>query len=152
METISQNLEDINNRGQDVKDLASEIDQEASRHNLVLEEVAFAAPEAVTDEIIQAISASELAVDTVADVENRPAVPEAVVNRLQATEALGILTSEEVSKVIDSSTRREARDELRKYVNADLFPEADFKKFDETSFEKYPQGFYTVQEIKSFKN
>ena len=151
METISQNLEDINNRGQDVKDLASEIDQEASRHNLVLEEVAFAAPEAVTDEIIQAISASELAVDTVADVENRPAVPEAVVNRLQATEALGILTSEEVSKVIDSSTRREARDELRKYVNADLFPEADFKKFDETSFEKYPQGFYTVQEIKKFQ-
>lgn len=151
MKSISQNLEDLNNRGQDVKSFADEVDQEASRHNLVLEEVALTAPEAATNGIEKAISASELAVDTVADVEDRPAVPESVVNRLKATEALGILTSEEVNKVIDSDTRKEARNELRKYVSADLFPESDFKKFDETSLEKYPQGFYTVQEIKKFK-
>lgn len=151
MKSISQNLEDLDNRGQDVKNFADEVDQEASRHNLVLEEVALTAPEAATNGIDRAISASELVVDTVADVEDRPAVPESVVNRLKATEALGILTSEEVSKVIDSDTRKEARNELRKYVSADLFPESDFKKFDETSLEKYPQGFYTVQEIKKFK-
>ena len=151
MKSISQNLEDLNKKGQDVKSLADEVDQEASRHNLVLEEVALAAPEAATNGVAKAISASELAVDTVADVENRPAVPESVVNRLKATEALGILTSDEVGKVIDSSTRKEARSELKKYVNADLFPESDFKKFDETSLEKYPQGFYTVQEIKKFQ-
>lgn len=151
MKSISQNLENLNNKGQDVKALADEVDQEASRHNLVLEEVALVAPEAANDGIDRAISASELAVDTVADVEDRPAVPESVVNRLKATEALGILTPEEVNKVIDSDTRREARDELRKYVSADLFPESDFKKFDETSLEEYPQGYYMIQEIKKFK-
>lgn len=151
MKSISQNLENLDSTGQDVKNFADEVDWEASRHNLVLEEVALAAPEEATAGIDRAISASELAVDTVADVEGRPAVPESIVNRLKATESLGILTPEEVNKVINSDTRREARDELRKYVSADLFPESDFKKFDETSLEKYPQGYYMIQEIKKFK-
>ncbi len=151
MKLISQNLERLDKNGQNIKNLADQVDQEASRHNLVLEEVALAAPEAGTGGVNKAISASELAVDTVADVEDRPAVPESVVTRLKATEALGILTSDEVNKVIDSSTRKEARGELKKYVNANLFPESDFKKFDETSLEKYPSGFYTVQEIKKFQ-
>jgi len=151
MEAISEDLENLSKNGQDVTDFADRVDLEASRHNLVLEEVLLAAPDAATGGIKNAISASELAVDTVADVEDRPAVPEAVVSRLKATEALGILTPEEVGKIIDSETRKEARSEVRKYVNADLFPESDFKKFDETSLEKYPQGFYTVQEIKKFQ-
>ena len=151
MEEISEDLENRSKNGQDVADFADRVDLEASRHNLVLEEVLLAAPDAATGGVKNAISASELAVDTIADVEDRPAVPEAVVTRLKATEALGILTPEEVGKIIDSGNRKEARSEVRKYVNADLFPESDFKKFDETAIENYPTGFYTVQEIKKFQ-
>ena len=52
-----------------------------------------------------------------------------------------------VAKYKPTGKGQKALTELRKYVNADLFPESDFKKFDETSLEKYPQGFYSVQEM-----
>ena len=38
MKSISNNLEDFDNKEQDIKSLIDQVDQEASRHNLVLEE------------------------------------------------------------------------------------------------------------------
>lgn len=149
--TVANNLEQLKKQGQDVKILTEKIDIEAAKHTLVLEEVALQVPPAAQEGLNTALAASEKAVDTVADISGKPAVPEEVVERLQALKAQGILTEEEVAKLIAVGSREKAREELKKYAQARILPEADLKKLDETALEKFPDGYFTALEIKKFK-
>lgn len=148
---IAQNLSALKSQGRNITALSQAVDLEGSKHMLVLEEVSLQVPPQAEQGIKTALSMSEQVVDTAADVLGKPAVPQEVVERLQAMKVLGVLSEEEVAKVIQTPSRKEAREELRKYVEARVFPEADFKKFDETARINFPQGYFTTLEIKKFK-
>lgn len=150
-EKLAKNLQSLENQGRDVSELSTQVDEEFSRHKLVLEEVALVVPPEAEDGIQTALAASEKAVDTVADVQGKPAMPEEVLQRLQALKAVGILSEEEVTKLVSASSRQQAREEMRKYVRENLIPESDFLKFDQTAARKFPQAFYTNLEVKKFQ-
>ncbi|OGM55952.1 hypothetical protein A3F62_05245 [Candidatus Woesebacteria bacterium RIFCSPHIGHO2_12_FULL_44_11] len=151
VEAMAASLTNLANEGQDVGSLTDLVDLECSKHALVLGEISLLVPAAAEAGLEQAIAASEVAVDSVADIEGQPPVPQAVVDRLQATKALGILTEEEVARVIDSDTRQEARTELREYVEVGVFSEADLTKFNQTAMASFPRGYYAILEIMKFK-
>lgn len=149
--TIAEDLKDLHSSGQDISQVSATVDLESAKHNLVLEDISLQAPPGVDEELKNALEASEKAVDVVADVQGKPAVPEGVEERLQAMKALGIMSEEEIAKVIQSPSREQAREELRKFVEVKAFPEADFKRFDETARNSFPQGYYTALEYRKFK-
>ncbi len=151
METIAQNLENLKNQDQEVTELLAKTDLEAAKHVVVLEEVSLKVPPEGEDGIKTAIEACEKTVDTVADLAGRPAVPPEVIDRLQALKAQGLLTEEEVNKLVNVESRLKAREEFRKLSQANILPLADFKKLDETTRFYYPGGFAKVLEIKKFQ-
>jgi len=147
---LSENLEKLKDSGQDVAGLAAAEDIEAAKHLLVLEEIALQVPPAAEDGIKTALAASENVVDTVADVSGRPAIPQDLIARLQSLKALGILTAEEVTKLVSATTRGEARGLMRQYADNNIIPSSDFRKFDETAKFFFPAGYNTVIEIRKF--
>lgn len=150
MQTVSSNLNRLEKQNQDVAGLLVATDKEVAKHVLVLEEVSLQVPPQATEEITDALEASEKAVDTVADLAGRPAVPPELVNRLQALKAQGLLTEEEVTKLISLSSRVTVREEMRKLANAQVLPGADLKKLDEAARSYYPDGYAKVIEYRKF--
>lgn len=148
--TVAQNISNMKRQGRDIKKLLSIVDIEASRHTLVLEELALKLPPQAESGIKTALSASEQVVDAAADGLGKPAIPEELVQRLQSLKAQGLLSPEEVTKLIGVDSRRKAREELRKYTQAGLLPEADFKKLDESARNYFPTGYMTIIEVKKF--
>src|SRR3989344_5732561 len=148
---LAEELSDLKAGGSDITNLSTSIDEEISKHKLILDEVAMQLPENAEDSLKEAIVASEKAIDAVADVQGKPAVPEEVAERLQALKAVGILSHEEVAKLVGAATRQQAREEMRKYVEESLIPESDFIKFDQTAAVKFPRAFYVNLEVKKFK-
>ncbi|TSC85358.1 MAG: Uncharacterized protein G01um101416_895, partial [Microgenomates group bacterium Gr01-1014_16] len=112
--------------------------------------VALQVPPAAEAGIRTAMEGSERVTDAVADVAGRPAVPAELVGRLQSLKALGILTEEEVAKLISAGSRQEAREMLREYAENNIIPGADYRKMDETARYYFPVGFNTIIEIKKF--
>ncbi|MBI4067228.1 hypothetical protein HY407_02500 [Candidatus Gottesmanbacteria bacterium] len=151
IEKITTNIENLQENKQNVADLLALTDQEAAKHTLVLEEVALQAPPQAEEGLQQALESSEKAVDVIADLAGRPAVPPEMVDRLQALKAQGLLSEEEVTKLISVSSRVDAREEFRKLADARVLPEADFKKLDETARFYYPSGYSNMIEIKKFR-
>lgn len=151
LDTASDNLSSLKAQNQDVTTLLAKTDLEVAKHTLVLEEVSLQVPPQADQGIRTALAASEKTVDAIADLAGRPAVPAEMVDRLQSLKAQGLLTGEEVTKLIGVSSRVQAREEFRKLAEANVLPQADFKKLDETARFYYPQGYATVVEIKKFK-
>ena len=145
---VAENISNLKKQGKDVKNLLSTVDLEAARHNLILEELALKLPPQAETGIRTALFASEQAMDAASDASGKPAVPEELVQRLQSLKAQGLLTPEEVAKLINVDSRQKAREELRKYTQAGLVPEADFKKLDETARNYFPAAFVTITEVK----
>lgn len=150
LSTIAQNISNMKKQGRDIKKLLSVVDVEAARHTLVLEELALKLPPQAESGIRTALSASEQAVDVTSDALGKPAVPEELVQRLQSLKAQGLLSPEEVAKLINVDSRQKAREEFRKYTQAGLLPEADFKKLDESARNYFPAGYMTIVEVKKF--
>lgn len=151
METIANNLGDLKEKKQDVTGLLANTDIESAKHTLVLEEVSLQVPPQADQGIQRAIEASEHAVDTIADIVGRPAVPQEMIARLQSLKAQGLLTPEEVEKLTSVESRVSAREEFRKLAEARVFPEADFRKLDEAARSYFPQGYANSIEIRKFK-
>jgi len=147
---VSQNIVSLKKQGRDVNKLVSVVDVEAARHSLILEELALRLPAQAEGGIRIALSASEQAMDTTADVLGKPAVPEEVVQRLQSLKDQGLLSPEEVAKLINVDSRQKAREEMRKYTQAGFIPQADFKKMDEAARNYFPFNYMTIVEVKKF--
>lgn len=131
--------------------LLLEIDKEASKHLLTFEEVSAKVPLQSVAQIDKALTGAEHIVDKVADVAGRPAVPQDLVARLAGYKAQGLLSEEEVSKIVGALTREEARSEFRKLAENRIVSLADVKKFDEAARSYYPAGFAKALEIRKFK-
>lgn len=151
VERVSKSLAELKEDGVDVKNFSNEVDLEAAKHTIVLEQLVSQVPTKAVDNLKNALIASEKTVDTAADVLGRPAVPQEVVERLQALKAQGILSTEEVAKLIGVKSRQEAREELRKYAENRLIPQADFKKLDETARNNFPAEYFKALELKKFE-
>lgn len=150
MEDAAKNLEALKNQNQNIDDLVRKVGEETAKHNVVLETVAVQVPPAAKDAVEGAVAAGELGIDTVADLTGRPAVPPDVVDRITALKAQGLLSAEEANKLINLKKRTEAREELRKYVNEGVLPQADLLRMNETMKQFYPLDFYKIHEVKRF--
>ncbi|GEM_PF-3265556 len=131
--------------------LMLETDKEVAKHMLTLEEISLKVPEQASAHVNAAIEKAEEVVDRVADVAGRPAVPQEMIARLQSYKAQGLLSEEEITKIVASTTRREARGEFRKLAIARVVPLADVKKFDEAAASYYPEGYAKAIELRKFR-
>ncbi|MBI3956148.1 hypothetical protein HY339_02735, partial [Candidatus Gottesmanbacteria bacterium] len=135
----------------EVTPLMLETDKEVAKHMLTLEEVSLKVPEAAAANIQTAIVKAEEIVDRVADASGRPAVPQEMIARLQAYKAQGLLSEEEITKIVSATSRRDARSEFRKLADNRVVPLADVKKFDEAAAAYYPAGFARAVEVRKFR-
>lgn len=126
-------------------------DQEVAKHLIALEEILAKVPAQAVPQIDKALTSAERVVDRVSDVVGRPAVPQEMIARLQAYKAQGLLTEEEINKIVGASKRETARDEFRKLAENRVVPLADVKKFDEAAKSYFPSGFAQVVELRKFK-
>ncbi len=150
MLAVAADLENLKNKNQNIDDLVKTVELETAKHNVVLENVQASVPDEAKAGLAKAIEASEVNIDKVADLTNKPAVPPDVVTRITALKAQGLLTEEEAAKLINSKTRTEARGELRKYVNEGVIPTSDFIRMNENVKAYFPQDFYQIHEVKRF--
>jgi len=141
-------LQQQNTSGLDV--LIKEVEQETAKHNIVLEEAAVKAPEGAKDEMQGAIEAAWKSTDLAADLSGRVAVPPDVVDRLKALQSQGLLSDEEVTKIVSVKTRTEAREELKKFVKEGVVSGADFSRMNENVKAFFPDEFYKIHETKRF--
>ncbi len=150
MRELTANLRQKGQQGQDVSALLTKVEEQTAKQNIILEEVTIKIPDATQPVAKRAVEANWEGIDTVADIKSRPAVPPDVVDRLQALKAQGLLTDEEVIKLVNAKTRSEAREELQKYVNEGIVPEADFIRLNENVKAFYPDDFNQIHEVKRF--
>lgn len=152
-QTMTDNVKSIEQlRGKDgITPLLIETDKEVAKHMLAFEEMTMKAPPKETAALEKALIKTEEVVDTVADVSGRPAIPPDMITRLQAYKAQGLLSEEEVAKIISSTNRQSAREEFRKLAQSRIVPLADVKKFDEAAASFYPDGYASAIELRKFK-
>lgn len=150
MLAVAADLTNLKNKNQNIEALVKTVELETAKHNVVLEKVQAALPDNAKGPVKQAIEASEINIDKVADLTGKPAVPPDVVDRITALKAQGLLTEEEAAKLIGPKTRGEARAELRKYVQEGIVPESDFLRLNENVKTYFPEDFYQIHEVKRF--
>lgn len=151
MQSIYNKIASLQKEDNKTDDILKLIEEETAKHNIILEQVRVQAPSQVESSIKRALEASWKNTDSIADIKDRPAVPPDLVSRLQSIEAQGLLTSEEVNKLISVKSRMEAREEIGKYVNEGIVSESDYIRLDETTKSFYPDDFYKIHEILRFQ-
>lgn len=150
MEEAAGNLQTLKEENKDVQSLLNQVEEETAKHLVVLEEVSAQVPDQAKEALGKCIEASQKGTDTVADLSGKPAVPSDVVDRLESLKAQGLLTSEEMTKLIAAKNRSEAREELKKYVVEGVLPEADFLRMNENVKNLYKDEFFKLHEVKRF--
>ena len=133
------------------KELAQNLEQLAARHELVLEQVAEKVPEEAKPAIERAIESSQKGMDTAADVLGRPPVPPELKRRLEALKRQALITPEEAAAIINSRSRREAREKIKQLLAEAKMPAADFKLLDEAQKEIVPEQFEKIREQKKLE-
>lgn len=150
MNQVTENLKTLRDQRKIFPDVLKQVEAATAKHNIVLERVFIQVPAQAKPALENAKQASWKGTDVAADLAGKPAVPPDVVDRLQALKAQGLLTGEEVNKLISVKSREEARTEMGKYVKEGIFPEADFLRLNENTKTLYPQEFFKMHEVKRF--
>ncbi len=151
MTELSDNIATLGKENSSTAHLLGQLEEETAKHNIILEQVRIQVPDQVEDVVNNALEASWKGSDTIADLKNRPAVPSDLVSRLQSLESQGLLTSEEVNKLVSTKSRIEARKEVEKYVNQGVVAESDSLRLSETVKSFYPEEFYKIHETLRFQ-
>ena len=121
MTDVSNNLVSLSGQNENVTDLLGNLETETAKHNVILEQVRIQVPNQADAAVGEALKASWKGTDTVADLNNRPAIPDDLA-RLQSLQSQGLLSSQEVNKLIGVKSRAEARQEVGKYVKEGVVP------------------------------
>lgn len=148
LEAIAENLVQLRERRPADRLGLDTFEEEANKHTLVLETAAFKVPEAAREALELALTASTKVIDRVADLSDRPTLPLEVRERLQALKAQGLLSPEEVQRLISVETRVRAREELKKYAAEGIFPEAEVAKLNEWAERKFAEDHQRMTELK----
>src|SRR3989338_1111189 len=151
MTALSDNVVSLKKQNTNVDELLNQLEEETAKHNVILEQVRIQVPDQAVGAIDTALGASWKGTDTVADLKDRPAVPPDVVSRLQSLKSQGLLTPEEVNKLVSVKSRVEAREEIGKYLNEGVVSESDFLRLNETAKIFYPDEFYQIHETLRFQ-
>ena len=151
MTALSDNVVSLKKQNTNVDELLNQLEEETAKHNVILEQVRIQVPDQAEGAIDKALGASWKGTDTVADLKDRPAVPQDVVSRLQSLKSQGLLTPEEVNKLVGAKSRVEAREEIGKYLNEGVVSESDFLRLNETAKTFYPDEFYQIHETLRFQ-
>lgn len=151
MTALSDNVVSLKKQNTNVDELLNQLEEETAKHNVILEQVRIQVPDQAVGAIDTALGASWKGTDTVADLKDRPAVPPDVVSRLQSLKSQGLLTPEEVNKLVSVKSRVEAREEIGKYLNEGVVSESDFLRLNETAKSFYPDEFYQIHETLRFQ-
>ncbi len=151
MTALSDNVVSLKKQNTNVDELLNQLEEETAKHNVILEQVRIQVPGQAVGAIDIALGASWKGTDTVADLKDRPAVPPDVVSRLQSLKSQGLLTPEEVNKLVSVKSRVEAREEIGKYLNEGVVSESDFLRLNETAKIFYPDEFYQIHETLRFQ-
>ena len=151
MTDVSNNLVSLSGQNENVTDLLGNLETETAKHNVILEQVRIQVPNQADAAVGEALKASWKGTDTVADLNNRPAIPDDLVARLQSLQSQGLLSSQEVNKLIGVKSRAEARQEVGKYVKEGVVSQSDFISLNETSKSLYPDEFYKIHETMRFQ-
>ena len=151
MTDVSNNLVSLSGQNENVTDLLGNLETETAKHNVILEQVRIQVPNQADAAVGEALKASWKGTDTVADLNNRPAIPDDLVARLQSLQSQGLLSSQEVNKLIGVKSRAEARQEVGKYVKEGVVSPSDFISLNETSKSLYPDEFYKIHETMRFQ-
>lgn len=151
MSTLADDVISLKKQNVNVDGLIKQLEEETTKHNVILEQVRVQVPDQAGTAVDKALEASWKGTDTVADLKNRTAVPPDLVSRLQSLKSQGLLTPEEVNKLISVKSRVEARVEIAKYVNQGVVPPSDFIRLNETTKSFYPDDFYKIHEVLRFQ-
>ncbi len=151
MTEVSDNLVSLSGQNKNVTDLLGNLETETAKHNVILEQVRIQVPNQADAAVGEALKASWKGTDTVADLNNRPAIPDDLVARLQSLQSQGLLSSQEVNKLIGVKSRAEARQEVGKYVKEGVVSQSDFISLNETSKSLYPDEFFKIHETMRFQ-
>ena len=151
MASISNNLASLKKGDSSTDDLLKLLEEETAKHDVILEQARVQVPDQVADELDKALRANWKGTDMIADLKDRPAVPPDVVSRLQSLKSQGLLTPEEVTKIVGARSRVDARQEIGKYVNEGVISESDFRGLNETTKSFYPDEFYQAHETLRFQ-
>jgi len=152
MDTASDNIKNFAGSEDDKRDLAQALESESARHNVVFEKGFLPPPTSQYTKIYTAaLNATEDAMDVTSDVLGRPALPQALANRLQDMKAQGIILQEEVSDLTKATTREGIRDKIRDLIEMGTFPPADAKKLDEAQSLVAPSDFNQLTEIRKIE-
>src|SRR3990167_7620607 len=150
MTALSNNIALVKQNGT-ADDQLRQLERETAKHNVILEQVRVQVPDQAESAINGALQASWKGTDTIADLKDRPAIPPDLVSRLQSLNSQGLLSSEEVNKLVGVKSRVEARQEVGKYVNEGVVSESDFISLNETTKSFYPDEFYKIHETLRFQ-
>lgn len=151
MNTASGDIKNFGGSEDDKRDLAQALESQSARHNVVFEKGFLPPPSGDTKAYTGAINATEDAMDATSDALGRPALPQALANRLQDMKAQGIILKEEVSDLTNANSREEVRDKIRDLIEAGTFPPADAKKLDEAQSLVAPSDFNQLTEIRKIE-
>jgi len=152
MKTVSDSIKDFSGSEEDKRDLAQALESESARHNVVFEKGFLPPPTSGDTKVYTAaLNATEDAMDVTSDALGRPALPQALANRLQDMKAQGIILQEEVSDLTNASSREEIRDKIRDLIKLGTFPPADAKKLDEAQGLIAPSDFNQLTEIRKIE-
>ena len=152
MNTVSDNIKNFAGSEENKRDLAQALESESARHNVVFEKGLLPPPASQDTKVYTAaLNATEDAMDVTSDALGRPALPQALANRLQDLKAQGIILQEEVSDLTKASSREEVRDKVRNLIELGTFPPADAKKLDEAQSLIAPSDFNQLTEIRKIE-
>ncbi|KKS69945.1 MAG: hypothetical protein UV41_C0040G0001, partial [Candidatus Daviesbacteria bacterium GW2011_GWA2_42_7] len=133
---------------EDARDMAKDLENQAARHEAVLEKGLLPTPLKNPEIIREAIAATENAMDRSADILDRPALPPVLTYRLEDLKAQGLVLPEEVEDLTRSGSREEVREKVRKLVEIGSFPPADAKKLDEAQVTASPADYVQLVEVR----
>lgn len=134
----------------DDPELLNILEEESVKHNMFLEQTLLSASDEILETIKDGLLATNLVGDTLADSQNKPAIPSELTSRLLDMKTQGLLSPEEVNKIINLNSRVDVRKELNKYRKSGIFPEADFKKLDDHVYQRFPTHYLKTIESKKF--
>ncbi len=138
--------------------VAEQLEAQAARHEVVFEKGLLPTPSDNPELVAEVIRTTEDAMDKSADALERPALPAALSQRLGDLKAQGLILPEEAEDLVNSNSRVETREKIRKLIELNTFPLADAKKLDEaqtfTSASDYSQlvEVRKVEELQSLRS
>ncbi len=148
---VTENVVKLKNSKVNADDLIKKLELIAAKHSLVLEELEEDSPQELKNNIETALKTSQKIMDKSADELGKSSVPTELKNRLESLRVLGVLSPEEVSSVLNITSREGVRARLAGLLNQGILSPTDAKKIDEAQINYFPSEFVRISESRKLQ-